>query len=154
LPNANSFHRSTSASQADGEQGGPSLSQSIDSVDSDFLSWGDTGDLGDRLADADDPLGIRLTELVDQDVYRDSSGRETTNIRVPVGSEPYRQEGRLEHTELTREEITISNHRPRHVSEAEHILATTMVGNERQMHGLTGRPLVYGELYGPKLDLD
>jgi hypothetical protein len=141
-------------SRANEQQGRPSLSQSTDSADSDFSSWGDTGDLGDRLADEDGPLEIRLTELADQDVYRDSSRREATDIRVLVGNESYHQEGRLERTGFVKEEITIPSPRPRHISGAERILAAMMVGNERQMHGLTGRPLVYAEFYGPKLDLN
>jgi hypothetical protein len=43
---------------------------------------------------------------------------------------------------LLKEEIEIPDPAPRNIGRAEHILAAIMSGGERQMHGLTGKPLV------------
>lgn len=47
------------------------------------------------------------------------------------------------HPGLAKEEIEIPSPAPRYITRAEHILAAIMSGGERQMHGLTGKPLVY-----------
>jgi hypothetical protein len=125
-----------------GEQGRSSLSRSIDSVDSDFSSWGDTGDLGDRLAEVEAPLETGQSESLDLELDGGSSSRETRGRRVLVEDESCRLENISEHAGVVKEEIKIPKPRPRDISRAEHILAAMMMEGERQMHGLTGRPLV------------
>lgn len=115
-------------------------SRDSESADSDFSSWSDTGDLGDQFADEEDPLSLRLQETLEEGSFGRTSARRHKKVHYrksqSFGEEP------KHHTGFAREDIEIPNPRPRTITRVEHILAAIMSGGERQLHGLTGRPLV------------
>ncbi|KAG9232499.1 hypothetical protein BJ875DRAFT_497412 [Amylocarpus encephaloides] len=117
-----------------------SLSRS--SEDSDF-SWSDTGDLAEQLAD-EDPLQGRLRASLDEQVFGASSRRPARHKKVHYeGDLDDGQPEKHHQSGLVKEEIEIPAPGPRRISTAEHWIAAVMSGGERQMHGLTGKPLVY-----------
>jgi hypothetical protein len=140
-------HRDSAALLGANEKPGrSSLSRSSDSGDSDYTdSWSDTGDLGEQLADLDDPLEIRLRDSLDRQVFGGSSRRHTRSKRVRYQDDTYSHEPKQTQAGIVKEDIRIPVvRRQRTISKAEHILAAIMSGGERQMHGLTGKALVYG----------
>lgn len=114
-----------------------------DSADSDFSNWGDTGDLGEQLADLEDPLDIKLRESLDQEVFGGTSRRPTKSKRVRYSDKYDQNELKAGRSSIIKEDIQIPIPGPRKISKVEHIIAAAMSGGERQMRGLTGRPLVY-----------
>jgi hypothetical protein len=94
------------------------------------------------LAEAEDPLRIRLQGDGEALFGGNSSKRRTPQKRVRY-HEDFELDDKTAHAGLVKEDIEIPNPPPRHISSAEHTLAAIMSGGERQMHGLTGRPLVY-----------
>lgn len=92
------------------------------------------------MADAEDPLQINLRASVEEDAFGASAGRRNRRKRVRYNDQQsFVEKG---HAGIVKEDIEIPSPRPRRISTAEHILAAIMAGGERQMHGLTGRPLV------------
>jgi len=127
------------ASQSDEKQGRRSSLSRSSSPSSEF-SWSDTGDLAEQLADAEDPLRIQLPAYLGDQVFGGSSRRPTRRkVRYNDSEAVERKEY---HPGLAKEEIEIPNPAPRYITRGEHILASIMSGGERQMHGLTGKPLV------------
>lgn len=116
-------------------------SQDLESADSDFSSWSDTGDLGDQFADEEDPLSLRLQETLEEGSLGRSSARRHKKVHYRKGHEVFGEELK-DHAGFAREDIEIPNPRPRSITRFEHILAAIMSGGERQLNGLTGRPLV------------
>lgn len=113
-------------------------------MDSDFSILSDTGDLGEQLAELEDPLEIRLRESLDREVLGANSRRHTRSKRLKYRSEPPHHERKIGRAGIVKEDIAIPNPRPRKPSGVENIIASIMTGGKGQMHGLTGRPLVYG----------
>ncbi|KAF6219864.1 hypothetical protein HO133_003689 [Letharia lupina] len=119
---------------------------SSDSAGSDFSLWSDTGDLAEQLADEEDPLRIRLRESGDHQGIGRSNPR-------PLHRRPkhvhYSQHIHLEHKAtnpgLSKEAIEIPNPPARQIGRTEKALAIIMTGDRQrsQMHGLTGKPLLY-----------
>ena len=136
-----SHSRPLLGSQSDDEKQGrrSSLSRSS-SPGSEFDSWSDTGDLAEQLGE-EDPLSIRLQETLDSQGLGRPSRRGSRPKRVHY-QEDYETEPKSYHPGLVKEDIEIPEPGPRYISRAEHILAAIMSGGERQMHGLTGKPLV------------
>ncbi|EKD16293.1 hexose transporter [Drepanopeziza brunnea f. sp. 'multigermtubi' MB_m1] len=131
------------ARHSDENQGRRSSLSRSSSPSSEF-SWSDTGDLGEQLADAEDPLRIKLREPLDGKVSGGgSSKRASRHQKVRYQDEPDDVESKPYHPGLVKEDIEIPRPGPRYITRAEHILAAIMSGGERQMHGLTGKPLVY-----------
>jgi hypothetical protein len=87
------------------------------------------------LAEVEDPLKIKLRESLDREVFGGSSRRHTRPKKAKYQEDSFHN---------VKEDIAIPIPGPRKISRAENIIASIMVGGERQMHGLTGRPLVYG----------
>jgi hypothetical protein len=139
-----SHYNSTSLLGANEKPSRSSLSCSSDSADSDLSCWSDTGDLGEQLAEVEDPLTIRLRESLDREVFGGSSRRHTRPNRAKYQNNTFHNEIKDHHAGLAKEDIEIPNPGPRKISRVENIIASIMAGGERQMHGLTGRPLVYG----------
>lgn len=107
------------------------------------FSWSDTGDLAEQLADAEDPLHIELRASLDEEVFGGSSRRTKRHNKKVRYQDVSEAAGRKEyHPGLVKEEIEIPTPAPRYITRAEHIIAAAMSGGERQMHGLTGKPLV------------
>jgi len=129
-------------SQSDDEKQGrrSSLSRSS-SPGSEFDSWSDTGDLAEQLGE-EDPLSIRLQETLESQGIGGPSRRGSRPKRVHYQDNYDGAEPKSYHPGIVKEEITIPEPGPRYIGRAEHILAAIMSGGERQMHGLTGKPLV------------
>ena len=104
-------------------------------------SWSDTGDLAEQLADTEDPLQIKIRDPLDDQISRGSAhGSKQKKVRYHKDIE-HREE--KSHSGVVKEDIEIPEPEPRHISRVEHLLAAIMSGGERQMRGLTGKPLVY-----------
>lgn len=116
---------------------------SSESAGSDFSLWSDTGDLAEQLADEEDPLRINLRGSLDAD-SGPARPRERRSKHVH-----YSQHNHLEHkitdAGFSKEAIQIPNPSARKISRAERAFATIMTGDRQkaQMHGLTGKPLLY-----------
>jgi hypothetical protein len=93
------------------------------------------------LAEIEDPLKIRLRESLDREVFGGSSRRHRRPKRAKYQDDSFHNEIKDDHAGLVKEDIEIPNPGAREISRAENIIAS-MAGGERQMHGLTGRPLV------------
>lgn len=126
---------------SDEKQGRRSSFSRSSSPSSEF-SWSDTGDLAEQLADTEDPLQIKLRASLDEQVFGPSSKRASRHKKVRYHDEREDVEQKEHHPGLVKEDIEIPRPGPRYISRAEHILAAIMSGGERQMRGLTGKPLV------------
>ncbi|KAM3077422.1 Ribulose bisphosphate carboxylase large chain [Clarireedia jacksonii] len=124
----------------DEKQGRRSSLSRSSSPGSEF-SWSDTGDLAEQPADEEDPLQIRLRASLDEEVFGSSSRRHPRK-RVRYQDETKDKSEKHYKPGLVKEDIEIPDPGPRNISRVEHILARIMSGGERQMRGLTGRPLV------------
>ena len=119
---------------------------SSDSAGSDFSLWSDTGDLAEQLANEEDPLHIRLQNSVDDQTF--SRPRATPSRHRPRHVH-YAQQTRLEdkttNPGLSKEAIEIPNPPARQIGRIEKTLAVVMTGDRQrsQIHGLTGKPLLY-----------
>ena len=119
---------------------------SSDSAGSNFSLWSDTGDLAEQFANEEDPLRIRLRGSVDDQSLGTSSSS-------PLHRRPkhvhYLENAHLEHKTtnpgLSKEAIEIPNPPARQIGRTEKALAIIMTGDRQtsQMHGLTGKPLLY-----------
>lgn len=100
-------------------------------------------------------MEIRLRESLDRQVFGGASRRHHKSRRVHYNDDSYRREPKDDHAGIDKEDIRIPEPRPRTISRFEHFLAAIMSGGERQMHGLTGKALVYAEthLYYCKIKL-
>ena len=138
----NSHSERLLGAQSDEKQGRRSSLSRSSSPSSEF-SWSDTGDLAEQIADAEDPLRIKLRASLDEEVFgntaRRASTRHTKRVRYDdsVDVEPKEHQAGI-----VKEDIPIPNPGPRYITRVEHIIAAAMSGGERQMQGLTGRPLV------------
>lgn len=120
--------------------------RSSDSGGSDFSLWSDTGDLAEQLADEEDPLRIQLRESVDGQGLGAAVSR-------PLQRRPkyvhYTEHNHLEQNTtnpgLNKEAIEIPEPPARQIGRTEKALAIIMTGDRQkaQMHGLTGKPLLY-----------
>ena len=121
--------------------------RSSDSAGSDFSLWSDTGDLAEQLADEEDPLRINIRESFDEQGARASGSRPRGRQLKHVH---YANLNHLEHKTtnpgLSKEAIEIPNPPQRKIGPTEKALAIIMTGDRQksQMHGLTGKPLLYG----------
>jgi len=127
--------------QSDEKQGRRSSLSRSSSPSSEF-SWSGTGDLAEQSADAEDPLQIKLRASLDEQVFSDTSRRPTRHHKKVRYHDSENAERKEYYPGLVKEEIEIPTPAPRYITRAEHIIAAAMSGGERQMHGLTGRPLV------------
>lgn len=122
------------------KQGRSSLSRS-ESGDSDFDTWSDTGDLAEQLND-EDPLTIRLRQSFDNQVFGGRRFSARKRVRYE-DDEEFKTEHKGGRSGFSKEDIEIPKPAPRTITPAEHFIAKVMSGGERQMHGLTGKALVY-----------
>ncbi|KAI9684659.1 MAG: hypothetical protein M1829_000032 [Trizodia sp. TS-e1964] len=108
---------------------------------SEFSNWTDTGDLAEQPADEGDPLEIKIRGSVDQGlVGKPSKSRANQSRRVPPQGSNSSPD---HHAGLDKEDIHIPSPGKRQVSKAEQIIAFIMTGGGRQIHGLTGKGLLY-----------
>lgn len=124
------------------KQSGFSASQSSESAGSEFSDWSDTGDLGEQGTGEDDPLRRQLGDF-DSKLGRSTPrrGRREKRVRYQLGSGEHGD--KRNHSGFRKEDIKVPIPKERRISRFEHALATMMSRGERQMNGLTGRPLVY-----------
>ncbi|CZT08812.1 related to sugar transport protein STP1 [Rhynchosporium agropyri] len=125
------------------EKQGRRSSLSRSSSPSSEFSWSDTGDLAEQLADAEDPLRLKLRASLDEQVLGGSSKRTSRHKKVRYQDEGDSIDLKEYSPALVKEDIEIPDPGPRYISRAEHLLAAAMSGGERQMRGLTGKSLVY-----------
>ena len=107
------------------------------------FSWSDTGDLAEQLAD-EDPLHTRIEASLENQglVAASRSRRQSRSKKVRYREHSETRAEKSYQPGLVKEDIEIPEPGPRRISRAEHIIASIMSGGERQMHGLTGKPLV------------
>jgi hypothetical protein len=115
-----------------------------DSDDSD--SWTDTGDLGEQLADDEDPLRKTLadTSLNDDLIAGALNRRAKHNKRVKFRrsvDEHSRSRSGSNAGLIDKEAIEIPNVPPRHISRGERVIAAIMPGTG--VNGFTGKALMY-----------
>ena len=119
---------------------------SSDSAGSGFSLWSDTGDLAEQLTNEEDPLRIRLRESLDDQTLSRSNLSPLHKLPKHVH---YLEDTHLEHKTtnpgLNKEAIEIPSPPARQIGRTEKTLAVIMTGDRQrsQMHGLTGRPLLY-----------
>ncbi|KAL5352683.1 Ribulose bisphosphate carboxylase large chain [Pseudogymnoascus australis] len=131
--------QSASLLSDDEKQSGFSASPRSESAGSEFSDWSDTGDLGEQGTGEDDPLRRQLGEF-DNNTGRHTGRRNRGDRRVRYRLDA-EHEDKKHHRGFVKEDIEIPTPPPRKISRAEQALATMMAGGERQMHGLTGKPL-------------
>ncbi|KAB8256358.1 hypothetical protein BDV32DRAFT_141215 [Aspergillus pseudonomiae] len=137
--------QSVRAHESASEKGSRRSSLSVQSVESEYSLWTDTGDLAEQLANEEDPLRTRLGESLDREI----SSRLGSRARVKqLKRVHYPNEGNLvtEQAEPEKTSIEIPRPPPRHISRVERLLAVIMSPGNRQtaqMHGLVGKPLLY-----------
>ena len=120
--------------------------RSSDSSGSDFSLWSDTGDLAEQLANEEDPLRIRLRDsLDDQHLGRSNSNHIHRRPKHVHYSQHIHLEEKATNPGLSKEAIEIPNPPARQIGRTEKVLATIMTGDRQrsQLHGLTGKPLLY-----------
>ncbi|KAI9831249.1 MAG: hypothetical protein M1819_005177 [Sarea resinae] len=118
--------------------------RSSESAGSDFSLWSDTGDLAEQLADEEDPLQIRLRQSLDAEGFNSPRHRGLHHHKRVRYQQQDDLEGKRAHPGVDKEAIEIPNPPPRKISRAEKFLAAIMSGHAgSQMHGLTGKPLLY-----------
>jgi hypothetical protein len=90
-------------------------------------------------------LQIKLRASLDEEIFGSTArrGSRPKRVRYLDTFESGRQ--KEHHPGLVKEEIEIPKPAPRNIGRVEHIIAAIMSGGERQMRGLTGKPLVYGK---------
>lgn len=122
-------------------QSGFPASQLSDSAGSELSDWSDSGDVAEYLLD-EDPLQNQAA-YIEEELHNSSakSCKPVRTVRHHFDVDNHQNEYR--HSGVTKEEIYIPDTGLRHISYLEHKLAAMMSGGERQMHGLTGRPLIY-----------
>jgi hypothetical protein len=75
-------------------------------------------------------------------VFGASSRRPARNKKVHYSEDIDDGQEKSHRSGVVKEEIEIPESAARRISKAEHWIAAIMSGGERQMHGLTGKPLV------------
>ncbi|KAG5946234.1 hypothetical protein E4U53_006613 [Claviceps sorghi] len=110
-------------------------------------SWTDTGDIGDQLADDDDPVRRKLPDELDQELLaglQKRPSKQSKKVRIEVPS-PQRSR-RSQSPPLTlidKEAIEIPSIIRRRASRAERCIGAVMSGQSGSIHGLTGKALIY-----------
>lgn len=116
--------------------------------DSDFSLWSDTGDLGDQLADDEDPLRGRLRESLEgQQPTHPSPTKQKKRVRY-ASNTGREKEARSLGAPRRKEDIRIPSPPPRVISRGERILAQIMAPRDgpSRIHGLHGKKLMYANM--------
>lgn len=119
--------------------------RSVDSSDSYSESWTDTGDIGDRLAEEEDPLRIRLVDTSLNDALLAGVADKKKHHHKPKRVQfrkSISERSPSPHTGgINKEAIEIPDVAPRRPSRGTRLLAAIMPGTG--IHGLTGKGLIY-----------
>ncbi len=143
---ASAANRRNEASAASGSpDGNEGRRRSADSAGSEFSLWSDTGDLAEQLANEEDPLQIKLRDSSDHQLPRGRGLRSEGSRQKHVHYEEENLRKKPIHPGVDKEAIQIPEPEPRSVGRVERYLAKLMTGNRQgsNMHGLTGKPLLY-----------
>ncbi|OCK77292.1 hypothetical protein K432DRAFT_436604 [Lepidopterella palustris CBS 459.81] len=113
------------------------------SAESEFSLWGDTGDIGEQLADEEGPLQIRLRDSL-EDTRLPKHRRHLKRVRYQ-SQESKREKSEQSGVVKRKEDIEIPDPGPRTISRAQRILAFIMAPRDgpSRMHGLHGKKLIY-----------
>ncbi|KOS22212.1 High-affinity glucose transporter [Escovopsis weberi] len=119
---------------------------------SDSLCWSDTGDIGDQLADEDDPVRLQLPDHLQDELllagvhHRQPKSHKKVRIRDPSHhpSDRFSSDSRRPvAVAVDKEAIEIPFIRPRFPTRAERCVGAIMSGSSGSIHGLVGKPLLY-----------
>ncbi|OAA71038.1 General substrate transporter [Akanthomyces lecanii RCEF 1005] len=112
-------------------------------------SWTDTGDIGDRYDDLDDPVRLQLPGDIEAELlaavpkHRQRPDRGSKKVRIRSPSPYSRHRSSSRHHHIDKDAIRVPNPRPRPPSRAERCIGSIMAGRTGGLHGLTGKPLLY-----------
>jgi hypothetical protein len=111
------------------------------SSDSDFSLLSNTSGLAEQPADEEDPLHATVKEAAGEERSDDTRGRQQSRGR----STPSGRAGNGNKAGVDKEAIEAPEPAPRKIGRAEQVIAVIMTGNKNasQMHGLTGKPLLF-----------
>ncbi|MCJ1415389.1 hypothetical protein MMC32_001721 [Xylographa parallela] len=135
---------SASLLESANEKQGPR--RSTDSLGSDYSFFSDTGDLAEQLAAEADPLHVPFRRSSEEGVpgttgarHRDRHSRQVHYV------EQDHLERKTTNPGVDKEAIQIPQPKARYITRAEKVVAVLMTGDREssQMHGLTGKPLLY-----------
>ena len=104
--------------------------RSTDSAGSDFSLWSDTGDLGDQLADEEDPLRINLRGSIDEGGTSIPLKRRPKHVHYPPHDH---LEHKTTNPGVDKEAIQIPTPPVRKIGLVEKILAIVMTGNSESI---------------------
>ena len=117
---------------------------------SEFSLWSDTGDLGDQLAEEEDPLAIRLRRSFEEHSSPTRRGRKKQQKRVRYadgedGSNEKPRSGVRPGVVRRKEDIRIPSPAPKPLGWGHKALAIVIMPGDShsRMHGLHGKKLVY-----------
>lgn len=137
LPDSNN---SVNVLESASEKGSRRSSQSsAPSAESGFSIWSDTGDLAEQLAEVEDPLQTRLRSSLNRELLgRHKRKKHAKRVHYP--------DDKAFDVKTDALKIQIPIPPPRRVSRVERLLARIMSpprsGQNAQMHGLVGKPLL------------
>ncbi|KAM5351878.1 hypothetical protein ACJ41O_004601 [Fusarium nematophilum] len=110
-------------------------------------SWTDTGDIGEQLADENDPVRLQLsTEIEDEllaGVQRRNNKHQQKRVRIQDSPHRHHHPSRSHSTLVDKEAIEVPDFNPRGPSRGERIIGAIMSGRSGSIHGLTGKALLY-----------
>jgi hypothetical protein len=121
--------------------------RSSDSTGSAFSYLSDTGDLGDQLADEEDPLRI---DLDGESEGQNGNARKKRRSKRVHYVEENKANGHSTKGGIDKEQIPIPDPPPRTIRVAEVFLAFIMTGSRQSSlrNGLVGKPLLYVDRFG------
>ncbi|OAA63054.1 General substrate transporter [Cordyceps fumosorosea ARSEF 2679] len=140
-------HTSARPCSSAGPRPAAGLSRAL-STDSES-SWTDTGDIGDRYDDLDDPVRLQLPDEIEAELlagvpkHRQRPDRGFKKVRIRSPSPDSRHRSLSSHFHIDKEAIRIPNPPPRLPTRAERFIGSIMAGRTGGIHGLTGKPLLY-----------
>ncbi|GAB0134991.1 hypothetical protein EsDP_00003343 [Epichloe bromicola] len=110
-------------------------------------SWTDTGDIGDQLADDNDPVRLQLPDELEQELLagvqkRQSKHEKKVRIHAPSPQRYHRAES-IHPIPIDKEAIDIPPIKSLRPSRAERCIGAIMSGRSGSVHGLTGKALIY-----------
>ncbi|TQV95040.1 sugar porter (SP) family MFS transporter [Cordyceps javanica] len=133
------------SSYADARLAGHPRSPSLDSES----SWTDTGDIGDRYDDLNDPVRLQLPDDIEAELlanvpkHRQRPDRSSKKVRIRSPSPQSRHGSPSSHYRIDKDAIRVPDPRPRPATRAERFIGSIMAGRTGGLHGLTGKPLLY-----------
>ncbi|MCJ1399560.1 hypothetical protein MMC11_002762 [Xylographa trunciseda] len=120
--------------------------RSTDSLGSDYSFFSDTGDLAEQLAAEADPLHVPFRSSLEEGSASTSRTRhrERHSRKVHYVEQDH-LERKITNPGVDKEAIQIPQPKARYITRAEKVVAVLMTGDREssQMHGLTGKPLLY-----------